>query len=250
MSRLRPLRLPLALGALAALLSACSATPTPSANLITGKQQFVAKCGACHTLSRAGTAGTVGPNLDEAFRSAVQEAHGRSEIRGVVEHQIEYPNTHGVMPANLLHGAAVADVAAYVAHVASAPGEDLGLLAQATRPKVGAGVATTPELKEGKEAFLSQGCTSCHTLADAASTGTIGPNLDQRLRTDCETPASKAARGSTLKQCITTAIINPYAYIPSGYSAGVMPADFGSKLTSKQQMALAAYLIKATEHKH
>jgi cytochrome c oxidase subunit 2 len=244
-------RLPLALGALAVLLSACSATPTPSANLIVGKQQFVAKCGACHVLSRAGTAGTVGPNLDEAFRAAVREAHGRSAIRGVVEHQIEYPNTHGAMPANLVHGTTVGDVAAYVAHVAAAPGEDLGLLALATKPKVGAGVATTPELKEGKETFLgSAGCTSCHTLADAGSSGTVGPNLDQRLRIDCETPASKAARGSTLKQCITAAIVKPYSYIPSGYTSGVMPATFGEKLTSKQLSALVAYLTKATEHKH
>jgi sulfite dehydrogenase len=30
----------------------------------------------------------------------------------------------------------------------------------------------------GKQVFLSAGCTSCHTLMDAGSTGTIGPNLD------------------------------------------------------------------------
>ena len=27
--------------------------------------------------------------------------------------------------------------------------------------------------------FDNHGCTSCHTLADAGSTGTVGPNLDQ-----------------------------------------------------------------------
>ena len=30
----------------------------------------------------------------------------------------------------------------------------------------------------GAEVFASNGCGSCHTLADAGSTGTIGPNLD------------------------------------------------------------------------
>jgi mono/diheme cytochrome c family protein len=31
---------------------------------------------------------------------------------------------------------------------------------------------------KGKEIFAAQGCGSCHTLADAGSSGTVGPNLD------------------------------------------------------------------------
>ena len=30
----------------------------------------------------------------------------------------------------------------------------------------------------GKEIFAANGCGSCHTLADAGSTGTVGPSLD------------------------------------------------------------------------
>jgi mono/diheme cytochrome c family protein len=30
----------------------------------------------------------------------------------------------------------------------------------------------------GKEVFESAGCATCHTLADAGATGTVGPNLD------------------------------------------------------------------------
>jgi mono/diheme cytochrome c family protein len=30
----------------------------------------------------------------------------------------------------------------------------------------------------GKQIFAAQGCGSCHTLADAGSSGTVGPNLD------------------------------------------------------------------------
>jgi mono/diheme cytochrome c family protein len=30
----------------------------------------------------------------------------------------------------------------------------------------------------GKKIFASAGCGSCHTLSDAGSTGTVGPNLD------------------------------------------------------------------------
>ena len=31
----------------------------------------------------------------------------------------------------------------------------------------------------GKQVFESAGCASCHTLADAGATGTVGPNLDE-----------------------------------------------------------------------
>jgi mono/diheme cytochrome c family protein len=31
---------------------------------------------------------------------------------------------------------------------------------------------------KGKEIFAAQGCGSCHTLSDAGSSGSVGPNLD------------------------------------------------------------------------
>ena len=52
----------LAVAGAALVLSACSAQPeADNANLITGKQLFVQKCGSCHVLARAGTKGTTGP---------------------------------------------------------------------------------------------------------------------------------------------------------------------------------------------
>lgn len=99
----------------------------------------------------------------------------------------------------------------------------------------------------GKAVFTgSAGCSTCHTLAAAGATGTIGPNLDQRLRSDCSKSASKRIRGPTLKQCIHTAITKPYAYIPSGYHAGVMPPNFSKILTSTQVSALVNFLSSAT----
>jgi cytochrome c2 len=40
----------------------------PTSNAVKGKVLFVEKCGACHTLAHANTTGTVGPNLNDAFR--------------------------------------------------------------------------------------------------------------------------------------------------------------------------------------
>jgi mono/diheme cytochrome c family protein len=88
----------------------------------------------------------------------------------------------------------------------------------------------------------SAGCSSCHTLAAAGATGQVGPDLDQRLRKDCATAASKKARGATLQQCIHTAIVKPYAYLPSGYSAGIMPSTFSKTLSQTQIQSLVNFL--------
>ena len=91
------------------------------------------------------------------------------------------------------------------------------------------------------------GCSGCHTLAAAGATGTVGPNLDTRLKADCATTASKQARGGTLQQCIQTAIVKPYAYLPSGYGAGIMPSNFGQRLSSDQIQALVNFLAGAVK---
>jgi mono/diheme cytochrome c family protein len=50
--------------------------------------------------------------------------------------------------------------------------------AQTTTPVPGGGQQGNPTA--GKAVFTgSAGCTGCHTLANAGSTGTVGPNLDQ-----------------------------------------------------------------------
>src|SRR3954453_17767377 len=131
----------LALGAAGiAAVAGCGQEATrPDDNLINGKQLFVAKCGSRHTLARAGTKGTVGPNLDAAFTQALHDGMGRSTVRGVVEHQILFPytlknqTTGTQMPAKLVKGESARDVAAYVASSTSKGGKDVGLLASAVK---------------------------------------------------------------------------------------------------------------------
>lgn len=101
------------------------------ADVVHGKQLFVERCGACHTLARAGTRGTVGPDLDAAFAQSLSEGFGRSTVRGAVHEQILYPNSR--MPAKVVKGQSALDVAAYVAQAVAKPGEDEGALATAVR---------------------------------------------------------------------------------------------------------------------
>jgi mono/diheme cytochrome c family protein len=213
-----------------------------TANLVTGKKLFASACGSCHTLSHANTTGAIGPNLDDAFRQDRVDGVKSTSIEGLVDYWIQYPNTEGVMPPMLVKGQNAQDVAAYVAAVASEPGQDTGALAAAVAQKVNA----TPAV--GKTIFTGVGsCGSCHTLAAAGTTGTVGPNLDTRLKSDCALPASQTIRGATLQKCIETAIVKPYAFLPSGYSAGIMPNNFAKTLSPTQIQALVAFLSTAAK---
>jgi len=102
-------------------------------DLVHGKQVFVEKCGACHTLARASTQGNVGPNLDVAFAQSLADGFKRDTVQGVVREQILYPSSAGKMPARVVTGQDAVDVAAYVGYAAAREGEDEGALAAAVR---------------------------------------------------------------------------------------------------------------------
>jgi mono/diheme cytochrome c family protein len=126
-------------GLLAVGLSACENDNVPKhADLIAGKKAFAQKCGACHTLERAQTKGTQGPNLDDAFRAALSAGFGRDTVHGVVFDQIRHPakvrkDSPAYMPAQLVTGKLASDVASYVAAAAARPGKDEGKLATAVQ---------------------------------------------------------------------------------------------------------------------
>jgi mono/diheme cytochrome c family protein len=153
-----------------------------------GQQLFKDNCGTCHTLAHAGTTGTIGPNLDAAFQVAHDRDYKESTIRNVVAKQIKYPTTdpptEGAvgMPADVVKGGDVDDVAAYVACAAgvSKAEADKDCGAAAGGGTTGGGGGGT----DGKALFSSAGCGSCHTLKAAGSTGTVGPNLDQSTITE------------------------------------------------------------------
>jgi len=124
-----------------------------------GAKLFTSKCAGCHVMAAAGSHGTIGPNLDDAFAADRKQGFKQSTFQNVVLDQIRQPSPP--MPKNLVTGQDAQDVAAFVAAKAGVPGA----------------AATPPAGNDGKSIF-SANCASCHTLKAAGASGTIGPNLD------------------------------------------------------------------------
>jgi mono/diheme cytochrome c family protein len=145
-----------------------------------GKKLFIQACGGCHALADAGTNGAIGPDLDDAFAQAREAGMTSATFTQVVAQQIRYPivttstGAPGMPDADTTlpscddvegdafcvedQDGAIDDIATYVGAVA------------------GTGV-TVEKPTDGKSIFAAN-CGSCHTLADAGTTGAVGPNLD------------------------------------------------------------------------
>lgn len=220
MRRLLPLALGLA--ALALVASGCAGETTKSANadLGNGKTLFTQKCGVCHTMADAGTQGTIGPSLDNAFGYARGDDFKSSTFFEVTLHQMEIPippmpefdnpDTQDFLPEE--------DRIAIAAYVAACAGDK----------NAGGGAPTSPactgqgggaDSTDGKTLF-SASCASCHTLKTANATGTIGPNLDDAKPT---------------REKVITQVTN---------GGGGMPA-FRDQLSKQQIEALADFVSKA-----
>jgi cytochrome c oxidase subunit II len=182
-------------------------------------------CGAGHSLMRS----SVHVVSDAAFASWLKS----QPING--------PPPVGTPPSNVIQA---------VPGYAVVPGAGSSSSSPSTSPSSSSSSssASSTSAAAGKAVFTgSAGCSGCHTLAAAGATGTVGPDLDVRLRTDCANPASEKARGTTLKQCIETAITNPYKWLPSGYSAGIMPSNFAQRLTQNEIQSLVNFLASAAK---
>lgn len=82
--------------------------------------------------------------------------------------------------------------------------------------------ALAGDTKKGKQVFTEEAqpsCTVCHTLSDAGSAGTIGPDLDEM----------KPSREQVIN-AVTGGV-------------GIMPA-FNESLSSEQIQALADYIVE------
>jgi cbb3-type cytochrome c oxidase subunit III len=197
------------------MLTACGTggpVNAASADLTTGRKLFQEQCAGCHSLAAAGAQGTIGPNLDDSFAQARSEGYNETAILDIVHDQIKFPGQYPVkpndpdflkanMPASLVTGQDAVDVAAFVAATAGLQGFAESQVVRGTN---------------GKQIFITK-CGGCHTLKDAGTTGTQGPNLD----------ALKPTFAIAKNQVI--------------HGGGIMPA-FKGVLTDAQIDAVAKYV--------
>ncbi len=225
-SPLKSTKIPLVLamfGFMAAAIAGCGTSdPAPISGDFDdrGRQLFTAKCGTCHKMAQAASTGVQGPDLDAAFAAAREAGMSEDTIESIVHAQVRHPRPPeegypGVsMPADIVTGNDLDDVAAYVARYAGVPG--------AAPPKA-------PGEGPGAQVYAENGCGSCHTLAAANSAGVLGPNLDEVI------PGMSKAE-------IKTSIVDPNASKAKGYENVAMPDSFDS-IPANQLNELIDFLV-------
>jgi mono/diheme cytochrome c family protein len=240
-------------------ISACGtqriSVPKSDKALYHGAVLFSERCAGCHTLYAAGTHGSA-PNIRTAQAISGPNFNVRCErpINRVLYAIANGGFSGAYMPQNIVVGQDAVDVAKFVSKYAGAyaptqigvvncnrrsvgtllPGAGQATVASASSSS--SGTSTTPassssssgstsavSVKAGMTVFDTAGCASCHTLAAAGSTGTVGPNLDQLKPSDA---------------LVTHQVIN---------GGGGMPA-FGSSL-SKTQIASVALFVSSVAGK-
>jgi mono/diheme cytochrome c family protein len=191
-------------------------------------------CGSCHTLARANTKGTQGPNLDDAFVASREDGMNDRTIQGVVEDQIAHPRKSSIMPAGIVSGDDARDVAAYVASVAGLPGKDEGQLASIgvvknTKPIAAQnGVLTIPADPTGALAFATTNATATAGAIDIKMPNESTVTHDIAIKGDGT--GARVGKGGTseVKADLKPGTYELYCTVP-GHEAGGMKATLTVK---------------------
>lgn len=98
----------------------------------------------------------------------------------------------------------------------------------------GTGGATS---EQGRQVAVQMGCTACHTADGNASVGPTWKGLwgkQERL--------SNGEPVTVDEGYIRESIVSPDAKVVQGFQPGIMPKDFGQRLSQQQIDAVIAYI--------
>ena len=209
-----------------------------------GADLFAERCAGCHTLDIVGAQGGA-TEIKDRERVDGPNFNVRRETPQSVLYAIRNGGFSGaIMPENIVVGREADDVAAFLSKYAGqerkaeiTPQQPAGggnanggstttppttqstPPATTSTPEAGTtstGAGTQQANAQGKQVF-TQTCGGCHTLKDAGTSGTVGPDLDD-LKPDAATVQRQVTNGG-----------------------GVMPA-FKGQLTDAQIKAVAQYV--------
>jgi cytochrome c oxidase subunit 2 len=98
--------------------------------------------------------------------------------------------------------------------------------------------ASTDPSAHGRQLFTQYGCDACHVLTDAGAAGQVGPSLD-----GIGSRASTEVPGQSAEDFLRASIVKPNDHIIKSYPPGVMPQDYGQRMSDPDLDALEQYLL-------
>jgi cytochrome c oxidase subunit II len=97
-------------------------------------------------------------------------------------------------------------------------------------------------LGEGRRLYTAVGCAGCHTLFDAGADAETGPPLEGLGEI-----VEKRKPGQSLREYLRESIVDPKAFVVSGFSPEGMPANYREQLDRAEIDALLDYLVRTTK---
>ena len=219
----------------------------PPAQLVKAGEAIFHTKGSCETCHKIGEKGMRAPDLGGVGARAAKRKPGMSAKQYLIESLLQpaayvvegYPP---IMPAidKPPIGLNRSELWAMVAFLESLGGtvdvklDDIPATAGAAAgggAQAAAGVKIPGDVNAGKTVFTAKAaCGACHTVAGVAQ-GKVGPDLSQIAK--IQTP------DYIMKKVLDPAGMGTVA----GFPPGVMPKDFGTRLTAKEYTDLLAFLL-------
>jgi mono/diheme cytochrome c family protein len=204
-----------------------------------------AGCLVCHAVGREGLRAPdlagIGAAAGERIPGMPAEEYLRESIVDPCAYVIEGYDC--IMPPTLLQTLGAAKVTALIAYLQSLGGQiTVSLSAEESAGEAESG-SVGVEGTTAEEIFASAGCVACHTIQAIGAEGVVGPDLsDVGARLTSETIRQSILDPDAVlaEECPTR---DEYGDLASGpCAAGIMPKDFGQKLSAAQLETLVIYL--------
>jgi cytochrome c2 len=219
----------------------------PPAVLVKAGEQIFRTKGSCETCHKIGEKGTRAPDLAGVGARAAKRKPGYSAKQYLIESLLDpgaylvegYPNImpHVDKPPIALNRSEVWAVVAFLESQGGTVDVKLDEIPATVGAAGGAGGGAPAEVKipgdpkAGEAVFSTKaGCIACHAAGKLGG-GKVGPDLSQIGK--IQTP-----------DYIMKKVLDPAGMgTVSGFPPGVMPKDFGQRLTAKEYTDLVAFLL-------